>query len=63
MKHGSWRSRLYMALVLLLMYLPIVVTAVFVVREVRKLRRMRKAEGNRKPGRLAEAEPAVATLP
>ena len=43
--------------------LSIVVTAVFVVREVRKLRRMRKAEGNRKPGRLAEAEPAVATLP
>ena len=29
MKHGSWRSRLYMALVLLLMYLPIVVTAVY----------------------------------
>ena len=29
MKHGSWRSRLYMALVLILMYLPIVVTAVY----------------------------------
>ena len=29
MKNGSWRSRLYMALVLLLMYLPIVVTAVY----------------------------------
>ena len=29
MKHGSWRSRLYMALVLVLMYLPIIVTAVY----------------------------------
>ena len=29
MKNGSWRSRLYMSLVLLLMYLPIVVTAVY----------------------------------
>ena len=29
MKNGSWRSRLYMALVLVLMYLPIVVTAVY----------------------------------
>ena len=29
MKNGSWRSRLYMALVLLLMYLPIIVTVVY----------------------------------